>query len=395
MQTGLDRLPFEHRIVAELKKKRIGLLAHPASVNRRLEHASDVLDQLGVRPQLIFGPEHGYGGEAQDMIGVGDAKDRRGVPIRSLYGESFDDLSPKESDLAQIDLLLVDMQDVGARYYTFIWTAVLALRACANSGVRMIVLDRPNPIGGNQIEGRALEAAFRSFVGLEPIPIRHSLTLGEVCAWRMAEEKLSTEALGVVGFEGVAPDSLACEWDQPPVFPSPNMPTFDTMLVYPGGCLLEGTNLSDGRGTTRPFEITGAPYVNGFQLAHDLNRSGLPGFIARPLTFRPTFHKHAGKECGGVQIHVTDKRAFRPVATYTALIAYAHHQAPDSFRFRTEKYEFVDTIPAFDLLTGSAASREAILRGEDPIAIAEELSTTTASDHALIARAKKAIKTLR
>lgn len=394
MQTGLDRLPSQHRLVDDLKKTRVGLLAHPASVNRSLEHASDVLDRLGIRFTLIFGPEHGYGGEAQDMIGVGDAHDRRGIPIRSLYGETFNDLIPKKSDLAQIDRLVVDMQDVGSRYYTFIWTAVLAMRACAEAGVRMVVLDRPNPLGA-QIEGRSLDPAFRSFVGLEPLPIRHALTLGEVCAWRRAEESLPPDVLSVVGFEGAPTDSLACEWDARPVFPSPNMPTFDTMLVYPGGCLLEGTNLSDGRGTTRPFEITGAPFVDGFQLAHDLNRSKLPGFTARPLTFRPMFHKHAGKECGGVQIHVTNPRAFRPVATYAALIALAHHQSPDAFRFRTEKYEFVDTIPAFDLLTGSAKSREAIVRGDAAVEIAEELSQISAHDREIVARAKHALTTLR
>ena len=391
MRTGLDRLPTSPTLVATLTSSRVGLLAHPASVDRTLTHVSDVLEGLAIRPRIIFGPEHGYGGEAQDMIGVGDAKDRRGIPIRSLYGESFDDLIPKESDLREIDVLVVDMQDVGSRYYTFIWTAVLAMRACARAGVRMIVLDRPNPLGANAIEGRSLEPVFRSFVGLEPIPIRHALTLGEVCAWRREAEQLPKEVLSVLCASDVSPDALASEWEVKPVFPSPNMPTVDTMLVYPGGCLLEGTNLSDGRGTTRPFEVTGAPFVDGWRLAKGLAETALPGFTARPLTFRPTFHKHAGLECGGVHIHVTDPKAFRPVATYAALIALAHHQAPEAFRFRTERYEFVDTIPAFDLLTGSDRSRKAILANESPRSIAEDLSHTSDADRAVVASAKSAL----
>jgi uncharacterized protein YbbC (DUF1343 family) len=308
----------------------------------------------------------------------------------SLYGERFEDLSPKAEDLADLDVVVIDMQDVGARYYTFVWTAVLVLRACAKANVRVVILDRPNPIGGAIVEGRLPEEGFLSFVGLEPIAIRHGLTLGELVAWRARIEGLS-EMLRVVAVRKLAREACAPAWDRAFVMPSPNMPTFDTALVYPGGCLLEGTNLSDGRGTTRPFELTGAPFVDGKRLAAALADTKLPGFVARPLSFEPTFHKHAKQSCGGVQIHVTDPWSFRPVATYVALIAIAHHQAPEAFRFRTEKYEFVDTIPAFDLLTGSAKARERILAGDDPRAIADYVSHTGSEELAIFESARTAL----
>ena len=380
MQTGLDRLPSLARILARLKSSRVGVLAHPASVDRRLAHISDVLFEVGVTPALFFGPEHGYGGEAQDMVGVASAKDARtGAPIVSLYGDSFEDLSPKPEHLAQIDVLLIDLADIGSRYYTFIWTALLALRAAAKAGVAVILLDRPNPISGavRHIEGAMQLPGFHSFVGLESVPIRHGLTIGEVVAHFAVEDGLSLGANGalqIVGVRGWYRDHLATTWDRPFILPSPNMPTIETALVYPGGCLLEGTNLSDGRGTTRPFEITGAPWLDGRALAEGLTRTGLPGFIARPLTFRPTFHKHAGMICGGVQIHPTHAETFRPVATYTALIALARRQAPAGFRFRTERYEYVDTIPAIDLLFGSDAPRKAMDAGEYPRDIADAAS---------------------
>jgi len=340
----------------------VGLVAHAASVDRRLVHVLDVLSALGIAPKVLFGPEHGWAGAAQDMIGVGNSSDGSCCCVRivSLYGERFEDLSPKPVDLEGLDVIVIDMQDVGSRYYTFVWTAVLVLRACRAAGVRVVVLDRPNPLGTVAVEGKLQQPEFLSFVGLEALPIRHGLTLGEIVAWRAAIENCA-ELVTVVGVEGIAADAHASTWDRPFVMPSPNMPTYETALVYPGGCLLEGTNLSDGRGTTRPFELTGAPWIAGKSLASSLMDADLPGFVARPVSFEPTFHKHAKCSCGGVQIHVTDPATFQPVATYAALIALAHHQSPKDFRFRTERYEFVDTIPAFDLLTGSSAAREAIL----------------------------------
>lgn len=372
MLTGLDRLLDSAALRARLLRGRVGFLTHPAAVTRELVHASTALRALGHRFEILFGPEHGYGGEAQDMATVGNARDSDGTIVRSLYGDAFDDLIPKREDLARIDALLVDMQDVGARYYTFVWTAVCAMRECAGRGVSLVVLDRPNPLGGDvgALEGRLQNARFRSFVGLEPTPIRHSLTLGELVAWRRVVEKLDIELTIVRGAPDRGPFEPA-RW----VMPSPNMPTPDTALVYPGGCLVEGTNLSEGRGTTRPFEIVGAPWIDGVRLARELAETRLPGFRPRPLHFLPTFQKHAKTPCGGVQIHVTDVRTFRPVATYIALIALAQRQDPALFRFRTERYEFVNDIPAFDLLTGDAEARERIERGDAPIDIANAIAT--------------------
>ena len=392
VRTGLDRLPGSAALVEQLRARRVGLLAHPASVDRELHHASDVLDRLGVRVALVFGPEHGYGGEAQDMVGVADARDARGTPIRSLYGERYEDLSPRPEDLARIDVLLVDLQDVGARYYTFVWTAVLALRACSAAGVRVIVLDRPNPIGADArtVEGRRQKGAFRSFVGLEPLPIRHALTMGEIVAWRAEVEGVPRELLGVLGVDGLDRDARAPRWDRPFVAPSPNMPTYETALVYPGACLVEGTNLSEGRGTTRPFETMGAPWIDGRRLASDWNDLRMPGAKARAVTFRPAFQKHAGSVCGGVQVHVTDPSAFRPVAGYVALVALARAQAPDRFAFRTEAYEYRSDVPAFDLLTGDSEAREAILRGCAARDVAESVSAVDDEDRSIVARAVEA-----
>jgi len=391
VKTGLDLLVQRPDLVARLAKSRVGLLAHPASVSRGLVHITDVLAELGVVPEVLFGPEHGWAGHAQDMIGVGDAEGgEHGARVVSLYGEKFEDLSPKPADLDGLDVVVIDMQDVGARYYTFVWTAVLVARACRDAGVRVLVLDRPNPLGGTVLEGKLQKAGFLSFVGLERVATRHGLSIGEIVAWRARKEGYA-ELIEVLGATGLDRAVHASAWDRDFVMPSPNMPTYATALVYPGGCLLEGTNLSDGRGTTRPFEITGAPWVSGHQLAAGLARTGLPGFVARPLGFEPTFHKHAKQSCGGVQIHVTDPGTFRPVATYVALVALAHHASPSDFRFRTERYEFVDDIPAFDLLTGSAEARERILAGEDARTIADAVSSVGEEEHAIFEEARAAL----
>ena len=395
MDTGLDRLSALPALVSRLRSARVGLLAHPASVDRGLSHAAEVLHRLAIRPVVFFGPEHGYGGEAQDMVGVPSAVDTRtGAPIVSLYGDRFEDLSPKPEQLEGLDVLLVDLADIGSRYYTFVWTALLALRAAHKAGVQVIVLDRPNPLSGAvaRVEGRTQEEGFLSFVGLEPVPIRHSMTLGEIVARFAVRDGIPLgDGLAVVPVRGWDRGRAAEMWDRPFVMPSPNMPTLDTAFVYPGGCLLEGTNLSEGRGTTRPFEIVGAPWVDGQALAKALGAIGLPGFVARPLTFRPTFQKHAGKTCGGVQIHITSLSTFRPVATYVALTALAHRQNPEAFRFRTERYEYVDDIPAFDLLTGSPRAREGILAGEDPAEIAAWVSEPDPGWGDAIADAEEAV----
>jgi uncharacterized protein YbbC (DUF1343 family) len=254
------------------------------------------------------------------------------------------------------------------------------------------VLDRPNPIGGDPaaIEGRRQSRELCSFVGLEPVPVRHSLTLGEIVAWRAEVEGVSPELLRVLSVSGLAREAHAPSWGRPFVMPSPNMPSYDTALVYPGGCLVEGTNLSEGRGTTRPFEIVGAPWIDGARLADELHGARLPGFRARPVTFCPTFHKHAKKVCGGVQIHVTDAATFRPYATYVALLALAQRQGPEAFAFRTEMYEFRDDVPAIDLLTGDPDVRARILQGERADRIAAATAEVDAGDRAIVTEAIEA-----
>jgi uncharacterized protein YbbC (DUF1343 family) len=260
-----------------------------------------------------------------------------------------------------------------------------------------VLLDRPNPIGGatSQIEGHPQEEGFKSFVGWERVPIRHGLTLAEMVLLHAQSDGLALGPAGAVSavpVKGWNREQMAPSFGRSFVLPSPNMPTFDTALVYPGGCLLEGTNMSEGRGHTRPFEFSGAPWLDGARLARDMSKLGLEGFVPRPMGFMPTFHKHAGQVCEGVQIHVTDRATFRSVATYTAMIALAQQQAPDQFRFRTERYEFVDDIPAFDLLTGSAAAREAIEQGAPARDVAELVSRTDPTWPAKMAAAEAALQ---
>jgi uncharacterized protein YbbC (DUF1343 family) len=359
VRTGLDALIAEGFI--RFGGQRVGLVVHPASVDAKLRHAVELFAASnGVRLTTVFGPEHGLLGEAQDLIGVRDGKDPlSGVRAVSLYGATVDSLRPTADQLAGLDVLVIDLQDVGSRYYTFPTTMLYCLEVAAKVGLRCIVLDRPNPIGGDAIEGPVLRPGFESFVGAHPIPIRHGLTIGEMARLYQAERKIDVE-LEVIPCEGLTRDM---DWDTtglPWVMPSPNMPTVDTAFVYPGQCLIEGTNLSEGRGTTRPFELCGAPGVDARRVAEKLNEQCMPGVIFRPSWFQPTFQKEADKLCGGVQVHVTDRRAFRPVATGVAVLGELRHAAGESFVWRTEPYEFVSNPIAIDLLFGSSDERLAL-----------------------------------
>jgi len=381
MQPGLDRLLNHGPSLARLRTSRFALLAHPASVTAEFTPILEAFFARDLVPVRLFGPEHGFGGEAQDMIGVGDALGPRGIPVRSLYGSTFESLTPSAADLDGVELFVIDLQDVGSRYYTFVWTALLACRACWDRCISVLVLDRPNPLGQSEahVEGRLQDARFLSFVGLEAVPVRHALTLGELCAWERQRRGVAPELLEVLGGPW-RDDYTAYAWRDRFVAPSPNMPTYDTALVYPGGCLIEGTNLSEGRGTTRPFEWFGAPWLDGERLAREFAAIGLPGVVARPMTFQPNFHKHAGTICGGVQVHVTDRESFRPYATYLALLAEARHAHPDAFEFRREAYEFVHDRWAFDLLTGSEGVRLAMLAGMRGAEVAETFATPTSAE---------------
>jgi uncharacterized protein YbbC (DUF1343 family) len=363
VHTGLDQCVADD--FRAFRGRRVGLLANPSSVDHRFRHLIDLTRAAGLDVIRVFGPEHGLGGTAQDLEAVADVEKphpRWGVPVISLYGSDEASLTPKKEHLADLDVLLVDLPDIGTRFYTFAATLIRTMRAASGLNLQFAVLDRPNPLGGQNTEGPGIVRGFESFVGEIDIPIRHGMTLGEIATKVVNGEKLKID-LAPITCEGWSRKMLYPETGLPWILPSPNMPTFETALVYPGACLIEGTNLSEGRGTTRPFEIFGAPWLDEVKLAKSLSSSGLRGFVARPLTFTPTFQKHAGQICAGVQIHVTDPAAFEPVRVYTAAIIAARRQNPDKFRWRTEVYEFRTQPIAIDLLYGSDRERKAIEAG--------------------------------
>lgn len=376
MLCGLDQL-FNSQLSTlrrRLRNERVGVLTHAAAVDRRARTALTVLEELGVSPVTVFTPEHGLSGVAQaqePVVGSADEAREVAAPLVSLYGATKASLAPTPEQLAAMDVLLIDLVDVGSRFYTFVWTALLAARAAQAAGVHTVILDRPNPISGDpaSAEGRPQREGYLSFVGLEPVPIRHALTLGELVVRCFARDGLSLGpegALSVVPVLGWERHRTAEAWGRPFVMPSPNMPTLETALVYPGACLVEGTNLSEGRGTTVPFRVVGAPFLNGPQLATSMNEIGTPGALVRAVSFRPWFDKHQGQLCHGVMLHVTNVALFRPVATYLRLLTLARQQARDAFAFSATPYEFEAEIPAFDLLTGSAEVREAITAEATP-----------------------------
>ena len=362
--TGLERLRADGW--RSLRGQRVGLVVHPASVDGELHHARDLFAHA--RPQVdlraLFGPQHGILGQTQDNMieWRGFTDPGLGIPVHSLYGEHR---KPTPEMLEGLDTLVVDLQDVGARYYTFVWTLLLCLEACAEQGKRVVVLDRPNPLGGLAVEGNVLDPEYRSFVGLAPVPMRHGLTIGELASFCRAWRGLDVE-LEVVAMDGwrraMDFEATGLPW----VLPSPNMPTVDTAFVYPGGCLLEGTNLSEGRGTTRPFEILGAPWVDGRELAAQMRAWNLPGCRLRPLSFEPTFHKFAGQVCGGVQVHVTDRALFEPVTTYTAAIAAVAGLYPGRFAWKQPPYEYEARKLPIDILAGGPRWREDVEAGRSP-----------------------------
>lgn len=364
MRSGLERLLEQPR--RWLGHARVGLVANPTSVDRRLAHAIDLMHgHSAIDLRLLFGPEHGIRGAAQDMVQLGDTRDPvTGLREVSLYGTSFASLSPRPDDLAQLDVLVFDVQDVGARYYTYAATLALCMRAAREAQRKVVVLDRPNPIGGVQVEGGGLDEGLENFCGLYPVPQRHAMTMGELA--RLFNETFAVGCeLEVVPCEGWRRDMYYDACDLPWVMPSPNMPTLDTAIVYPGMCLLEGTNLSEGRGTTRPFELFGAPFVDGCLLAEELRRCDLSGLALRPCIIEPTFHKFHGQRCGAVQLHVIDRQAFNAYRTGMAVLVTVKKLWPDAFAWRTAPYEFRDDVPAIDLLTGKAAVRHAIDDGKD------------------------------
>lgn len=362
VRTGLDR--FEKNWPRELKGARVGLVVHPASVNGRLEHAADLFHKSRkFELKSFFGPQHGIRGETQDnMIEWEGFTDRKtGLPVYSLYGRTR---KPRPAMLEDIDVLAMDMQDAGSRYYTFIWTMELCMQACFESGKQAVVLDRPNPIGGSLVEGTVLDPAYASFVGQRPLPARHGMTIGEIGMY-LKEEFYPGLGFRVIAMQGWEREMLFDETGLPWVLPSPNMPALETALVYPGMCLLEGTLLSEGRGTTRPFEIFGAPFIDPETLVKRLGEFRLPGVFFRPMFFQPTFQKHAGKLCGGAQIHITDREKFRPFKTGVAVLKAVRELWPERQWWKNPPYEYeVEKMPV-DILAGTDRLRKEIDDGTD------------------------------
>ncbi len=361
VRSGLERLLERPEPVRGL---RLGLVCNPSTITPDLVHGSVALARRrGVRLVALFGPEHGIAADAQDLVEVGHSRDRAtGLPVFSLYGATR---VPSAAMLEGLDAVAFDLQDVGARYYTFVYTLLHVLEACARAGKRVLVLDRPNPIGGETVDGNVLEAEYRSFVGLHPLAVRHGMTVGELALMFRDERALDVD-LRVVRLAGwrraMAYEDTGLPW----VMPSPNMPTVDTAFVYPGGCLVEGTNLSEGRGTTRPFELVGAPWLDAAALAHALERERIPGAGFRAASFTPTFQKHAGRLCHGVQVHVSDRHRFPAFLAYLLLIHHARLQDPKRFAWRDPPYEYEKVKRPIDILCGTDRIRRAIEAGVSP-----------------------------
>jgi uncharacterized protein YbbC (DUF1343 family) len=361
IRTGLDRLLAS---ADRLAGRRYGLLAHGASIDSEARpiHRALAASPAG-RPAALFGPEHGYYGIEQDMVAAGGGTDPwTGAPLVSLYGGSEETLKPSPGAFRGLDLLVIDLQDVGSRYYTYAATAVWAAEAALAAGCEVWVLDRPNPIGGVEVEGDLPRPGYESFVGAFRIPVRHGLTLGELV--RLEGRRRGWD--GPVHIWEMAGWRRGMAWSEtglPWIAPSPNMPTTATALVYPGGCLVEATQLSEGRGTTRPFQLTGAPHLDPVALADSLAARNLPGVAFVPAYFRPQFQKHAKVVCGGVELVVTDPAAFRPYRTGVELLDTVRRLDPEAFAWRHEPYEFVTDRPAIDLLAGGPECREAIEQG--------------------------------
>lgn len=361
MKTGLDI--FEKNWPRELIGARTGLVVHPASVNKDLHHAVDLfLKSKKFRLKAFFGPQHGIRGETQDnMIEWEGFRDQKtGLPVYSLYGETR---KPHPSMLKDIDVMVIDVQDVGARYYTFIWTMELCMQACHEAGKAIIILDRPNPIGGRLTEGPVLDTAYASFVGQRRMPVRHGMTIGEIGSY-LQNEFYPSLAFHVVAMQGWKREMWFDNTGLPWVMPSPNMPTLDTAVVYPGMCLLEGTNLSEGRGTTRPFEIFGAPFIDPEALVKRLAGFELSGVIFRPTYFQPSFQKHAGKLCGGAQMHVTNREKFKPFKTGVAIIKAINDLYPGHFKWKQPPYEYETIKLPIDILAGTDRLRKDIEKGK-------------------------------
>ncbi len=362
MKTGLDLL--ERSWPKHLQGAQIGLLVHPASMDSRFRHASDILlRSKKFRVKAFFGPQHGIKGETQDNMieWEGYLDHKTGMRVFSLYGKTR---KPDPRMLKGMDVMVIDLQDTGARFYTFIWTLALAMQTCRELGKTMVVLDRPNPIGGHIVEGPVLRPEYASFVGLHRLPVRHGMTIGEIALY-LQDVFYPDLRLHVVPMKGWRRAMWFDDTGLPWIPPSPNMPTIETSTVYPGICLLEGTNLSEGRGTTRPFEIFGAPFIDPADLVKQLGEFRLPGAVFRPLYFMPTFQKYAGKLCGGAQIHVINREKYKPFKTAVAILKAVHDLYTDIFVWKNPPYEYEENFLPIDILSGTDRLRKEITMGTE------------------------------
>jgi len=368
IRLGIEKL-LEDRS-RRIQGARLGLVCNQASVNHQFHHVADLLKgHQSSDLRALFGPQHGIRGDVQDnMIETGHATDREtGLPIYSLYSETRE---PRESMLRDLDVLIFDMQDVGCRIYTFAYTLANCMLAARKFGKKMIVCDRPNPINGRDVAGNVLEKGHESFVGQYSIPTRHGMTLGELASMFNGHFKINCE-LEVVTMDGWDRNSWQDETDAPWVMPSPNMPTIETATVFPGTVHFEGTQVSEGRGTTRPFELVGAPYIVAEEFARQLNDTNLPGVYFRSCIFRPTFQKHGGISCGCVQLHMIDRDNFEPVLTGLTMVKVAHDMYPEQFRWKEPPYEYVYDRNPFDVIAGTTKIREGIEQGTTISALQE------------------------
>ena len=353
-----------NRRTSLFKNLRVGLICNQASVNHKFEHAADLFfEHPDINLAALFGPQHGIRGDVQDnMIETAHSVDKKTkLPVYSLYSETRE---PNEEMLQDLDALVFDLQDVGTRVYTFIYTMAYAMRACAKFGKKMIVLDRPNPIGGLNVEGDVLEKGHESFVGQFSIPMRHGLTVAELALLFNKEYGINCD-LTVVKMDGWQRGYFYDETDCPWVMPSPNMPTVETTVVFPGTVFFEGTQISEGRGTTRPFEIIGAPFIDENELAESLKLLELNGVIFRPTKFLPTFQKHHRETCGGIFIHVVDREVFQPVITGFALVSLIYNLYKEDFKWKNPPYEYEFDRNPFDVIAGTLKTREFIEKNED------------------------------
>ena len=372
-------LPGINHLLAQpkeyLKGKTLGLIVNHTSLTSDHQHSIVHFNSHSYFIlKALFAPEHGLYGIAQDMIAIENEVDPiSGLNIVSLYGKTEETLEPNLAALEEVDNLVFDIQDVGARYYTFIYTMANCMQICKKSNTRMIVCDRPNPINGVSLEGNLVTENYRSFVGQYPLPNRHAMTVGELALFLNHEINIGCE-LKVVPmthwYRKQWYDETRLNW----VPPSPNIPTLDTATVYPGMCLIEGTQLSEGRGTTRPFESFGAPFIDPHKLSKRIQNdiAQLPGVIFRPQFFKPMFQKHKNEVCGGLQVYVTDRNQFKPLLTTVALLRAVAELYPNEFKWRTEPYEFVNDRLAIDLLYGYTHLRETILNDSFSLANIEE-----------------------